>query len=729
MTKALSVCARVLLGSTALIAATGAWAQTAPETPPAPGNQLEDVVVTAQKRLESLQNTPLSIVALTSADLEKNGVHNITDLQTLVPNLQLSAHPNSGVTTLIAIRGIGATDDQITQDPGAAIYLDGVYVARSQGLAMDVADIQRVEVLRGPQGTLYGRNAKAGAVNFITVPPKLGEFGFKEDLTLGNRSNFGSRTMVNIPVGQTIAVRLSYLYRAMDGFVANPGSNVARYGDIRRQAWRADVLWQPSDAFQARYSYDRSNIGDTPAYVARAPLYPAVTPLPTTGSGLVSGLNPNDVTAQGHSLLLTLNLDENVALKSITAYRAISNFQNENFLPGLGGNPLPVFRNSSLIEQHQWSEELQLVGNTPDKSLEYVAGFYYFAESGNLSSGTVTSQAPTVSSINGSTIDNKAYAFFGQATWSPAALDGRLHLTAGGRYSSDLRGATLARATQTLATGVIVNDPNVGAGKHRYSNFSPTGVIAYDVTKDINVFARVARGYQTGGFNTRASSIAVFNRGYGEETLTSWEAGVKSQFWDNRIRFNLTGFYSKYHDIQVNVQSDPTNPRIVDVLNAGRATIQGVELDAMARLARGLTLGLNYAYLDAKYNDVRDATGKNIAANFRFLSPKNSFNINLDYQALATPIGVFTFSGNYAWQDKKNTASNNPALIIGSYGLANARLTLSNIPGLERFRFAVWGKNLTDKSYYISNFQLGNGVQGALFGEPRTYGLEAIFEF
>ncbi|NUP90900.1 MAG: TonB-dependent receptor [Candidatus Sumerlaeia bacterium] len=202
---------------------------------------MDEVVVTAQKREESLQDTPISIVAFTPEDLEQKGITGLTDLRSLVPNVQMTPHPNGAATTMINIRGVGITDDQITQDPSVAVYLDGIYVARSQGLAMDIAELARVEVLRGPQGSLYGRNAKGGAVNFITLPPTLGEWEFKEQLSFGNRDWFRNRTAVNVPLGSSVAARLSYLNMSQDGYVRNLGTNVARFGDRDREAWRAEV--------------------------------------------------------------------------------------------------------------------------------------------------------------------------------------------------------------------------------------------------------------------------------------------------------------------------------------------------------------------------------------------------------------------------------------------------------------------------------------------------------
>ncbi|MBK7730881.1 MAG: TonB-dependent receptor [Gammaproteobacteria bacterium] len=226
---------------------------------------LEEIVVTAQKREESLQDTPISIVALGPAQLENLGISDINDLGSNIPNLQITPHSNSGAIPRIFIRGVGNFDDQITQDPSVAVYMDGVYVGRNQGMGVEVADIERIEVLRGPQGILYGRNATGGAINFITRAPELEQWGFSQQLTFGRRDEFRSRTMLNVPVGDTFAARLFYLDSSKDGFVRNTANGEDTYGGEDRDAQRIDLLFRPNDAVDIRYAFDRSKLEDSPS--------------------------------------------------------------------------------------------------------------------------------------------------------------------------------------------------------------------------------------------------------------------------------------------------------------------------------------------------------------------------------------------------------------------------------------------------------------------------------
>ncbi|HET6524333.1 TonB-dependent receptor [Sphingopyxis sp.] len=717
---------RLLLSTLAITAVQPALAQTA-ETATDDSQGLGEIVVTAQKRAESLQDTPISIAAFTAEELETKAITGLTDLRANVPNLQLTPHPNSAATTQIFMRGVGLSDDQITQDGGVAVYMDGVYVARSQGQALEVAELERVEVLRGPQGTLYGRNATGGAINFITKKPELEDFGFKGQVTLGNYNNRRFKAAVNVPVGNTLAARFSYANIQQDGFVKNLGTGVKRWGDKDRQAMRADVLWQPSDAFSLRYGYDRSEIEDTPIYVAFSPLHPLKAPRPKAGSPLVRDLLPNDITSQGHSLIAEWNAADALTVRSITGYRKLSNFQNQDYLSGVTG-PDPLQKNSSLTKQDQWSQELQLVGDLFDRQLEYVAGVYYFSEDGSNFSNSYSPPRLT-RSFTTATIANESWAVFGQATYSPEWLDRRLHLTVGARHSWDEREATLRRETQVNA-GPIAPVPGFGDGSRKFTDFSPSFVIAYDVADDVNIYAKAVKGYKSGGYNIRASSIPRFNEGFGSETLWSYELGLKSQWLDDRLRLNVAAFQSKYKDIQINVQSDPTNVRITDVLNAGKATVKGVEVDLTLAPTRDLRFGIHYGYLDAQYDQIIDAAGDDISADYRFTNaPKNTLAFDANYTLPDLPVGTLSANVNYTMQSDKFTGSTiaGGKFITGDYGLLNARLTLAEIPGVDGVRVGLWGRNLTDTEYYIMQFNIG--LPGALFGEPRTYGVDLTVEF
>lgn len=684
---------------------------------------LEEIVVTAQKRTESLQKTPISIMAMTSGDLEKKGIVDLTDLRTHVPALQVTPHPNSATTARVFIRGVGNNDDQITVDPSVAIYLDGIYIARGQGLSAEIAEIERIEVLRGPQGSLYGRNATGGAINYISRAPTLGEFEAKQTLAIGNYNQFRSRTRVNVPIGDNFAVELAYLRSEKDGFIKNAGTGVKRWGDQRRDAYRAAAIWQPLDGVELRYSYDRSDINDTPPYIVASPFYPNVTERPSAGSPHVRDLARNDVTSQGHNFTASWDISDDVTIKSLTGFRKLSNNTYQDYLTGTRG-AFPLFITGFDQNQKQWSEELQVIGSLFDNQLEYVLGAYYFDEKGDSADFTRPTGRPLVERM--ATIHNRAYALYSQATWRPEFLEG-LYLTGGLRWSRDERDASLVQTTTPLGGLPTVKK---GAGSNKFSDVTPSAIIGYNVTPDLNIYAKYSKGYKTGGYNLRATTMDRFEEGFGPETLNSFEFGVKSTWLDDRLRLNVAAFRSNYKDIQTNVQVDAADPSITDVFNAGKARIQGVEMELTAKPTSGLTISANYAYLDAKYQQIIDPDTKaDITSSYSFIeAPKHTLTLGGEYIFGETPIGTLTANVDYFMQSKKNTATGDARYMIGDYGLLNARVTLSELPiGGGDWRLSAFGRNLTDKAYYVTHFTAG--APGAIFGERRTYGLELTFEY
>jgi iron complex outermembrane receptor protein len=541
-------------------------------------------------------------------------------------------------------------------------------------------------------------------------------------LTLGSRNEFRSRTSVNIPVGDSFAAELTYLRVKKDGFVKNLGAGRDRFGDVDRHAVRAALLWQPTDALDARYTYDSSWIYDTNAFNQLAAFYPIEAKRARVGSSGSVPLRPGNTRVQGHNLTVSYELSDNLTIKSITGYRKLKDRTNQIYNPG-PIRPFLPFNNDNRTNQKQFSEEVQFIGDALDGGLKYVAGLYYFWESGD---SLDLSFMP--SGVNPRVADwkNKAYAAFGQATWTPEFLDHRLHLTAGARWSKDKRQASVfSQRFPPVGPTVTLLD---AIGNKSFSDFSPTGTIQFDINRDVNIYAKVAKGYRTGGFNPTASSNARFSEGFKSESLISYETGLKSEFFDRRVRFNVAGYYSKYKDIQTNV-FDPFNPRIFDIINAGRAVTKGVEADLTALLFDGMTVSANYGYTDAKYKKVVDLAGNDITSNFHFQhAPKHSYTLGADYRSPETSLGVVEANLNFAWQGKYFGVASDPKIITHAYGLLNGRLGLSDAAGIDGLRVAVWGRNLTNTTYYLNHFAVGD-VPIAQFGEPRSFGVDVSMKF
>lgn len=712
----------VALVSLAATVSPVAIAQTSPipEKPASPIG-LDEIIVTAQKRAESLQDTPIAIAALDTEALEKKRVTSLLEIASGVPNVQISPGTVGPTSVRIIIRGIGQLSNAVTLDAPVAVYQDGVYLGRTQGMGNELAELERVEVLRGPQGTLYGRNATAGAINFITKAPELGELNFNQKFTIGNLDEFRSRTAVNIPLGDDLAVGLAFVHAKRDGFIRNIGTGAPWFGAVNRNGFRAAALWSPSDAFEARYTFDYTKIKDTSNFAAVVPFLPPEAERPRTGSAYVEDFLPNSTSAQGHNLTLTYDLSDTVTVKSITGYRELDSFEYQDFNTGVFG-PYSLSRLSDSTDQKQFSQELQLIGDAIDGRLKYIAGLYYFTEKGDASS---LQNTPTGRNLRTATFKNKAYAVFGQGTYTPDFLDQRLHLTLGLRWSKDKREASLLNVSIPPAgpQTTLID----GSGDNAFDDFSPSGTLQFDINDDVNVYAKVVKGYKSGGFSLSASSPDSFARGFGPEKIISYEAGLKSELFDRRVRFNLAAFYNDYKDIQTNV-IDPRDARIFDIINAGKAVTKGFDADITVLVAQGLTLQGSYGYVDAKYKKVVDLAGNDITDGFVMPhAPKNSFSVSANYTSPETRIGVFDATVGYDWQDKYVSLGTDRRYAVASNGLLNATVGLSGIGNFEGWRVAIWGRNLTDETYYLSTFPVG--LPTAFFGLPRTYGVDLSIKF
>ena len=691
--------------------------------------QLEEIVVTAQKRSGLLQQTPISLVTLDSAALESLGLREIGDLRSAVPQLQLVPHPNAATTLRTYMRGVGNNDEQILQDPSVAVYLDGVYLSRTQGLATDLVDLVRVEVLRGPQGTLYGRNATGGAVNLVTHEPQPGEWSLRQQLTTGSRDQLRLATAANLPLGEQAAARISYQRSREDGFVENRGTGTARFGDQARESGRLDVLWHPDDALAVRYVRDFGRIDDTPTFTGRATLAPQSSPRPHEGSPFVRDLQANDIDIDGHALTLGWTLGNGHELRSISARRDIDDFQNQDVHSGSAG-PLPLFLTRASGEQRQWSQELQWLGESGDGRIEFIAGAFWLREEMERESANIVPARGTAALVFGRDLMNESLAVFGEATWTPTGFDDRLQLSAGLRRSRDEREVTLVRGTRQLLSGSVTLSPLVGEGDRNFSNLSPSAGAMWELRDGVRAYLELATGYKSGGFNARASSITRFNEGFDDETMRSIEVGLKSEWWDRRLRLNAAAFRSDYEDIQVIVQSDPDNVLVSDMLNAGRATIDGLEAELSAIVGAGLSVELRIGLLDAGFNEVEDANGADVAQRYRFVhAPERSASLDLRYELPVSPaIGNLAAELSWTWQDEvwSNSSIDAGEFLIEDYGLWNARLVYEAPPlPAGTLRLALWGRNLRNEEYYLAHFNAG--IPSAFWGSPRSVGLDVIY--
>ena len=727
----------------AVAAAAAPWARAQEEGTRAAA--LEEVIVTAERREASLQETPISVLAFGIDSLEKLGVDDLGDIQHSVPNLVMRQFPNSQASLRTYMRGVGNNDVGMSTDPSVGVYIDGIYVARSIGLGSEVASLERIEVLRGPQGSLYGRNTIGGAINMITAKPK-GEWGFKGGLSAGDRDYAKARAEIDTPRAAGLAAKLSLMSSQKDGWVENNGAG-PDFGDNDSLAGRLAVNWSPVDNFTADYAYDYTDVDSGTIYYQNiGPSLFGFESVPYRDDRQNSArprvpFEESSVEVSGHSLTLSWEISDAVTLKSLTGYREVEQDIYQDY--GANPNTTRLFANAPFLnEQDQFSQELQLLGNLLDGGLEYVLGAYYFEEEGDEDAIDYITLPlayyppyPPDMTLNEfelprrvSTANNDATALYGHFTWTPEMLARRLHLTLGLRYSEDEREIKTAQSFGGYEFFSAHADDS-------WDNTSTDFTVSYDIDENVNVYAKYVEGYKTGGFNIRGTSLVAATTPVSEETVSTWEAGIKSQFLDDRLRFNAAVFTSDYEDIQLSFAQigDPTNTVLY---NAGKATIDGAEVDLTALITDALVLTVSYGYLDASVDEVIDPnTGANLVKTAKYAlpsAPDNSFTADLDYTFPSFGYGELALNVNYSYVDETEFVSTPTfGYDIPDYDLWNARLTLRELcVGEGRAAVAIWGRNLADEEYLLDGIESFPWSQMvASFGERRTWGVDVTYEY
>ena len=515
--------AALAVSASLLVLSAPAMAQDAQDS-----SGIGDIVVTAQKREENIQDVPIAISAVSSAYLESRGIQSIEDLSTIAPNVKFERAPSSKTISQIAIRGSVTINPAITWEPAVGLYLDGVYIAKAQGSIFDVADLERVEILRGPQGTLYGRNALAGAVNLITAKPS-GEAGGRAEVTYGSFDNVRLRGVLDLPRMGIFSVKLSGQYEKRDGLiqvVPNPvagvftalPTQVDRADSMKSHSFMVQVRAELSDAVTADYTYDYSKQDQTPPFAQLLrvnrngdprDLFDPASPAYAFGGAffpLDRYTNPTRQTvasidgavyeksrSYGHALTLTAELGA-LTLKSITAYRDLAWADGLD----LDGSPMKVAFTQRITDYHAFSQELQATGKAMDDRLDYVLGAFYFSEKAE-------TLGPQVFFGGGSDLQSdygshtKAFAVYAQLDYK---LTDALKLTLGGRYTHEKKDIRrYLRVNVDAANGiftptVIANIPAGAATDTKFNDFSPTVTRSYEISTNVNVYAPYARGFK-----------------------------------------------------------------------------------------------------------------------------------------------------------------------------------------------------------------------------------------
>ncbi len=703
---------------------------------------LEEIVVTARKREESLQETPISITAFSAASLEAANMVDLRDIGKYTPGMSFTSYGmGSSEAGAIFLRGIGQSDHMVTTDPGVGLYIDGVYVGRNQGAALDLLDLERVEVLRGPQGTLYGKNTIGGAVNVISRKP-TGTPGGHVSLTVGQDGRFNGAITGETPLGDQSALSFGFLSKNRDG-VGEQVFTGAEAGDEDSLSGRAQFSWQgqaiefslAADATRARQAamphsfYAHADwLGVGTCYQRAADGF-ALCGAGTDTDPFDSYSLDNLDTEQdlfGLSATLEWDVSENLVLKSISAYRDMEYLGSLEF----DGAPQRVVYYRETGASDQFSQELQLTGTT-DASLTWIAGLYYFTEEGHNDQQDYEFGGRT---NRVSQVETSSYAAFGQATMD---ISPRLSVTGGLRYTEESKDYHVLRSNLDASGAMTLDD----AGQPSYA-IPPTAIdetwnavsgtlnVNYALAEGVMVYGTYSRGFRSGGFAARPAAPASVGA-YDPEYVDMFEIGLKALVLEDRLRFNAAVYRNDYEDYQAQVNR-VGNSFDTRVLNAAAAEIDGVELELTALISPIFRIDATYAYTDAEITkvDLDPSLEANFSAGHKLpYVSENTFSISPQLDVPLASGGSVLARLDYAYRDDfYGQIANSPFEREKGYGLINGRIEYRS--AADNWSVALYGINLADETYTrVRNYYPGFLGFAIWNTDRREIGLTGRYEF
>ncbi len=717
--------------------------------------QLQEVIVTARKREESIMEVPVAVTSFDSTYLSELAVPDLLYIGQSSPNTTLKASRATNSTLTVFIRGIGQQDPLVGFEPGVGLYLDDVYIARPQGAVFQVYDVERIEVLRGPQGTLYGRNTIGGAIKYVTrrLPE---EAEAKVELALGSFTQYDGIFTGSMPVTESLRIGASVASFNRDGFGENLYTGGENY-DKDILSGRASMEWEPADNFFLRLATDitkdrsgsknghRLTVGNT----SGAPVLGNVfdTRAGADVSASTAGINGNnEVTSKGTSLLMEWHLNDAIMFKSITAYR-------EDYTESvIDFDSLPTmdFDAAVLYDNEQFSQELQMIFS--GERLNAVLGVYYldaFASNdfdvvlGNL----VPPLGLTLYTFG--EVNTDAWSVFADVTWD---ISDTLAFSLGGRFTSDERKATVLRQNY-LGIGspvfgntdaVYLGDTGNFSSSRTDDEFTPRASFSWTPNDNQNFYLSYSEGFKGGGFDPRGSELSypdVVN-GYDPEIVESWEFGVKSKWADGRATTSFAVFMNDYTDMQIpgSVGVDRDGDGIDDdfvgtVTNAGQADISGFELEGTLMATSALMLRGMVSYIDAEFIEYMVA-GENVANDRVFQNtPEWTAFASFDYRwdmDFGSNEGELGLIGSWSYRSLTHQFETaNEFLDQKAYSLFDMSLIWSSFDG--RYLFGLHGKNISGVDYKVAGYYFPTlGLEGsvtAFYGDARTFTATAQFNF
>ena len=698
---------------------------------------IEEIIVTAQRREESIQRTPIAVTALSGADLDARTTFDLADVGEYVPNLDFSTATQSSRSSFVSsvfIRGIGQTDFIVTTDPAVGIYVDGVYYGRTTGGVVDMLDIGRVEVLRGPQGTLFGKNTIGGALNVVSSPVG-NEFGGTTEVTAGNYGRVGFRGDLNVPFSETFAGRIAVSVKRSDGYGKRldfaTGEETSELGADDSESARARLRWLIGENVEANLSVDYTRVrepqvpDDMKNIIPDAPLlglWNGLVGFPTGNPYLPIYLTNDDYTSYangpnkaeldlwGPGLTIEWRLGD-YTVRSITAYRSMDAlFENDG-----DGSPVRILGSDHVeLDQSQFSEELHLLGTSFDDRLEWLAGLYYFDESADEDTAAyvlpgifqsleaapfllgpagpigpcpppeVVATLPVPGPLgcagnpNNIPLDldfagtNKVdVTNYSAFLHGTLALTDRWKLALGARYTYEKKQHDIVYGR--VNSGYVIAPPGT-IREDDWSVVTPKGSLSFQATDQVMAYVSASRGFRSGGYNGRPFFREAVDS-FDPEYVWSYELGIKSEWLDRRLVVNAAAFFNDYTDIQLTSNRAASGNVAVITENAGQAEIKGFELEIHARPIEQLDLIAGIGYVDAKFTEI-DPNATVTEDSVFVKTPEWDTNFGAQYRISLGDVGGLTLRADYSWRSEwYNDVSNTPALLQDDVGLLNARIT------------------------------------------------------
>lgn len=765
----------------ALPVAAALGAESAPQGSGTPA--IQEVTVTARRIQESLQETPVAVTALTAEDLAVRGVGSLDEVGRYTPNVAFFASGISGKNSGQAyIRGVGQFDYLLSTDPGVGIYVDGVYLARSLGNLLDLVDIERVEILRGPQGTLYGKNTIGGAINVVTRKPGE-DFEGAVELKTGSYDRIDARASLSgALIPGVLAAKIAANTKNADGFGRRPLAG-DRSGDEGNTAVQGMLQWTPAEAVKVLLSADYTRVDEALSFHRTqeinlaaplvglhnalagplAPLHGLAIPVYDqrwlTGGEFTDNStdsNFNDQRIWGVSGTLTWDLG-GLTLESITAYRDME----LSFGTDPDGSPAVIIDEIDTNDQNQFTQEIKLSGQSFGDRLTWVGGGYFLREKADstldiraheaifqalerlpaaiLPLGPVSCPSPPPAPCAGgrgnpvnaaldvsrtSTLDQEtqSIAAYAQGSWS---FNDRLSGTYGIRYTNEDK--DFAYSLRLRQTGIVLVPRT--AVSDSWSDVSHRVGLEYRWTDDLMTYLSAAKGFKSGGFNGRGRAANEI-QSYAPEEIWAYEFGLKSEWLDRRLRLNGAAFFYDYTDLQFTLStSDARGLQVIVVGNAAAAEIKGAELEATALLSEHLQLDASVGYLDSKYTEVDP--GADIGTNDELIgAPEWTAGLGAEVTIPLAQRGDLGLRADYSYRSKTYfDAVNTESVSQEGYGLLNLRATLASADGRRSLAFGV--TNATDETYKVMGVGVLDslGFSSAIYGRPREWFLQASLRF